>query len=151
MATVSSVWPQNRSRRSLGWASKPRWWRVFLVWASKPLDMVWWFGSQNHRDSFLVWVSKSSRLWFVGCATKPIAGCDDVGHASRSSGLLRVEANRARVSQSGLKTVRCTTAGGARVTIAEFMSEESWKRMGQYDGLRRTLLPLLYHFHSLRF
>jgi hypothetical protein len=27
-----------------------------------------------------------------------------VGHASRSSGLLRLEANRARVSQSGLKT-----------------------------------------------
>jgi hypothetical protein len=27
--------------------------------------------SQNHRDGFLVWASKSSRLRFVGCAIKP--------------------------------------------------------------------------------
>jgi hypothetical protein len=29
---------------------------------------------QNHRDGFLVWASKPSRLWFVGCATKPMEG-----------------------------------------------------------------------------
>jgi hypothetical protein len=33
---------------------------------------------------------------------------DGVGHASRSSGLLRLEASRARVSQSGLKTGKGT-------------------------------------------
>jgi hypothetical protein len=45
-----------------------------------------------------------------------------VGHASRSSGLLHVEASRARVFQSDLKTGGCTTAGGARDTIAEVVS-----------------------------
>jgi hypothetical protein len=41
------------------------------------------------------------------------------GHASRSSGLLCVEASLARVSQSGLKTAEGATMGGARGTIAE--------------------------------
>jgi len=44
---------------------------------------------------------------------------DGVGHASRSGGLLRLEASRARVSQSGLKTGGGATAGGARGIIAE--------------------------------
>jgi hypothetical protein len=48
-----------------------------------------------------------------------------MGHASRSSGLLHVEASRARVFQSGLKTGRGTTAGGARGTIVEVVSEAS--------------------------
>jgi hypothetical protein len=48
-----------------------------------------------------------------------------VGHVSRSSGLLRVEASLARVSQSGLKTAGGTTAGGARGTNAEVASEAS--------------------------
>jgi hypothetical protein len=69
---------------------------------------------QNHRDGFLVWASKPSRLWFVGCATKP-----------RSSGLLGVEASLARVSQSGLKIGRGTTMGGARDTNVEVASEVS--------------------------
>jgi hypothetical protein len=47
------------------------------------------------------------------------------GHASRSSGLLRVEASLARVSQSGLKTGGGVTTGGARGTIAEVASEVS--------------------------
>jgi hypothetical protein len=46
-----------------------------------------------------------------------------VGHASRSGGLLHLEASRAKVSQSGLKTGRDTTVGGARDTIAEVASE----------------------------
>jgi hypothetical protein len=45
------------------------------------------------------------------------------GHTSRSSGLLRVEASLARVSQSGLKTDGGTTAGGARGVIVEVASE----------------------------
>jgi hypothetical protein len=47
------------------------------------------------------------------------------GHTSRSSGLLRVEASLARVSLSGLKTGRGATAGGARGTIMEVVSEAS--------------------------
>jgi hypothetical protein len=47
------------------------------------------------------------------------------GHASRSSGLLRVKASLAMVSQSGLKTDGCATTGGARGTIAEVASEAS--------------------------
>jgi hypothetical protein len=48
-----------------------------------------------------------------------------VGHTLRSSGLLRMEASRAMVSQSGLKTDRGATAGGARGTIAEVASSPS--------------------------
>jgi hypothetical protein len=48
-----------------------------------------------------------------------------VGHTSRSSSLLRVEASLARVSQSGLKTRGGATAGGARGTITEVASEAS--------------------------
>jgi hypothetical protein len=48
-----------------------------------------------------------------------------MGHVSRSSGLLYVEASLARVFQSGLKTVGDSTTGGARGTIAEVASETS--------------------------
>jgi hypothetical protein len=47
------------------------------------------------------------------------------GHTSRSSSLFRVEASLARVSQSGLKTGRGATTGGARGTIMEVASEAS--------------------------
>jgi hypothetical protein len=46
-----------------------------------------------------------------------------VGHASISSGLLHVEASLARVSQSGLKTDGCATAGGTHGTIVEVASD----------------------------
>jgi hypothetical protein len=45
-----------------------------------------------------------------------------VGHASRSGGLLCLEASRARVSQSGLKTGGGMTMGGARGIITEVAS-----------------------------
>jgi hypothetical protein len=48
-----------------------------------------------------------------------------VGHASRSSGLLRMEATLARVSQSDLKTDGGATMGGACGTIVEVASEAS--------------------------
>jgi hypothetical protein len=48
-----------------------------------------------------------------------------VGHASRSSSLLDVEASLASVSQSGLKTDGGVTTGGARDTITEVASEVS--------------------------
>jgi hypothetical protein len=47
------------------------------------------------------------------------------GHASRSSGLLHVEASLARVSQSDLKTDRDTMTGGARDTISKVVSKVS--------------------------
>jgi hypothetical protein len=46
-----------------------------------------------------------------------------VGHASRSTSLLGVEANLARVFQSGLKTGGGAMTGGARGTIMEVASE----------------------------
>jgi hypothetical protein len=48
-----------------------------------------------------------------------------VGQASRSSGLLHVEASLTRVSQSGLKTDGGVTVGGARGTIAKVVLEAS--------------------------
>jgi hypothetical protein len=48
-----------------------------------------------------------------------------VGHASRSSGLLGLEASLARVFQSGLKTGGGATTSGTRDTIAEVTSEAS--------------------------
>jgi hypothetical protein len=54
-----------------------------------------------------------------------MGGCDGVGHASRSSGLHRVEASLARVFQSDLKTSRGAMVGGARGAIAEVVSESS--------------------------
>jgi hypothetical protein len=47
------------------------------------------------------------------------------GHASRSSGLLCVEASLTRVSQSVLKTSGGVTVGIARGTITEVASEAS--------------------------
>jgi hypothetical protein len=47
------------------------------------------------------------------------------GHMLRSSGLLHVEASLTRVFQSGLKTGRGATTGGARGTITEVASEAS--------------------------
>jgi hypothetical protein len=48
-----------------------------------------------------------------------------VGHASRSSSLLHVEASLARVSQFDLKIGGGATVGDARCTITEVASESS--------------------------
>jgi riboflavin synthase alpha subunit len=48
-----------------------------------------------------------------------------VRHVLRSSGLLRMEASLARVSQSDLKTGGSATMGGACGTITEVASEAS--------------------------
>jgi hypothetical protein len=73
-----------------------------------------------------------------------------VEHASRSSGLLLMEASLARVSQSGLKTGGGATPVGARGTIMEVVSEASGRRPGRCDGLRRTLLPYICRFQYIR-
>jgi hypothetical protein len=75
--------------------------------------MFSWFGPQN-QVCFGLSVAPQNRRMEVG-----------VGHTSRSSGLLRVQASLARVSQSGLKTDGGATAGGAYGTIAEVASEAS--------------------------
>jgi hypothetical protein len=49
----------------------------------------------------------------------------DAGHASRSSGLLHMEASLARVSQSVLKTGGGATMGDACGTITEVALEAS--------------------------
>jgi hypothetical protein len=73
----------------------------------------------------VIWPTKSPRRFFgLGLKTMWEEVCrfapqnrqvveDGVGHASRSSGLLRLEASRARVSQSSLKTGR----GVARMVL----------------------------------
>jgi hypothetical protein len=66
---------------------------------------VSWFGPQNQADFYLSDAPQNRRRE-VGA-----------GHASRSSGLLRVETCRVRVSQSGLKTGGDATTGGARGTM----------------------------------
>jgi hypothetical protein len=48
-----------------------------------------------------------------------------VGHTSRCSGLLHVEASLTRVFQFGLKTGGGAIMGGAHDTIAEVASEAS--------------------------
>jgi hypothetical protein len=75
--------------------------------------MIYWFVHQN-QVGFDLSVAPQNRRREVGA-----------GHASRSSSLLGVEANLARVSQSGLKTGGGTTTGGARGTITEVASEAS--------------------------
>jgi hypothetical protein len=75
--------------------------------------MVSWFGPQN-QAGFGLSVAPQNRWREV-----------DVGHASRSSALLHVEASLARVSQSSLKTGGGARMGGARGTIAEVASEAS--------------------------
>jgi hypothetical protein len=64
-----------------------------------------------------------------------------VGHALRSSGLLRVEASRARVSESVLKTSGDATVGGAHDTIMVVASSPSGTQTGRYNGLCGTLVP----------
>jgi hypothetical protein len=71
---------------------------------------VSWFGLQNQAGYGLLVASKNR---WEG---------DDVGHTSRSSGLLHVKISQARVSQSDLKTSEGATAGGACGIIAEVAS-----------------------------
>jgi hypothetical protein len=73
-----------------------------------------------------------------------------VGDMSRSSGLVCLEASRARVSQSGLKTGGGVTAGGARGIIVEITWSCSSRQTGRCDGLYRTHLPQDRSFHCIR-
>ncbi len=96
----------------------------FPVWASKPAarfsdlglkinTTVSWFGPQNYAGFGLSVAPQNQQRE------------DGTGHASRSDGLLRLEASGSRVSRSRLKTGGGATAGGAHGTIAEVASEAS--------------------------
>jgi hypothetical protein len=79
----------------------------------KPTATVSWFGPQN-QAGFSLSVASQNRWKEVS-----------VRHTLRSSSLLRVEASRARLSKSNLKTSGGATAGVACGTIAEVASESS--------------------------
>jgi hypothetical protein len=69
--------------------------------------MVSWFMPQNQANFDLSVVPQNR--WRE----------DSVGHASRSDGLLRLEASRGRISRSSLKTGGGATAGGVE-------AEDGW-------------------------
>jgi hypothetical protein len=75
--------------------------------------MVSWFGPQNQANFSLSVAPQNQRRE------------DGVGHALISSGLLQCEVSQARVSQSGLKTGRGATMGGACGIIVEVASSGS--------------------------
>jgi hypothetical protein len=74
---------------------------------------VSWFGPQNQADFGLSVAPQNQRREV------------SVGHTSRSSGLIRMEASLTKIFQSGLKTGRGATVGGARDIIVEVASETS--------------------------
>jgi hypothetical protein len=88
------VEPQNQGRWISRFGPQNRQWR-FGDLAHKINTMVFWFGPQNQVG--------------YGLSIAPQNQWDDkdsIGHASRSSGLLHLEASRARISMSSLKTCR---------------------------------------------
>jgi hypothetical protein len=130
------VEPQHQGQRFLsGLASKPLG-RFPLVWLQN-----WWlqvsrFGPQNQQLRFgdlglkitttVSWFGPQNNAGF-GLSIVPRNQWREVdaGHMSKSVGLLRLEANHVRVSQSGLKAGGGTTAGGAHGTITEVVSGSS--------------------------
>jgi hypothetical protein len=109
---------------SPGLASKLRWWRVFRF---GPQNRYLWFGDLGLKITVMVsWFVPQNQVGFsLSVAPQNRRREVGVGHASRSSDLLHVEASLARISQSGLKTGRGVTIGGARGTITEVASEAS--------------------------
>jgi hypothetical protein len=94
VATVLVIWPQNHS---LGffWIVPQNWQLRFGELAHKIITTVSWFSPQNHVGYGLSVAPK--HRW---------EDEDGTGHVSKSSGLLHLEASRARVSQSSIKTDR---------------------------------------------
>jgi hypothetical protein len=98
--------------------------------------MVSWFGPQNRQLWFgdlgikitatVSWFLPQNQVDF-GLSVAPQNRRREVGvgHTSRSSSLLGIEASLARVFQSDLKTDGGATTGGARGTIAKVASEAS--------------------------
>jgi hypothetical protein len=83
-------------------------------------------GLKTDSSGLVIWASKSP-LRFLGLsvASQNRWSEVDTGHASRSSGLLHMEASLGRVCQSDMKTDKGATAGGVRGNITEVASEAS--------------------------
>jgi hypothetical protein len=92
-------------------------------------------GLKPGSSGLVIWVSKSPRqflglwlktMWAFFCQLRhKIDGGRSAQDASRSSGLLHVEASLARVPQSDMKTGGGATAGGVRGTITEIVAKAS--------------------------
>jgi hypothetical protein len=116
-----------------GLASKPAA-MVSCGLASKPAVTVSWFGPQNRWVRFgdlglkittaVSWFVSQNQVSFgLSVAPQNRREGNGVGHASRSSDLLRVEASWARVFQSSLKTGEGAMMNSARGTIMEVASK----------------------------
>jgi hypothetical protein len=121
------VWPQNQGRRFLSVWPQNRWFRVsrfgsqnrqlrFCDLGLKITVTVSWFGPQNQVGNSLS-VAPQNRQ----------ENEDGMGHVSRSSDLLRLEASRARVFQSGLKI------GGGAVWMIHLASSRRLCRVESED------------------
>jgi hypothetical protein len=80
-----------------------------------------WFGDLGLKITALVsWFDPQNQAGF-GLSVPPQNRHKEVsvGHVPRSSGLLRLEASRVRIFQSGLKTGGDVTAGGTRGIITD--------------------------------
>jgi hypothetical protein len=102
---LSVVWPQNHWDGFSRFGLKPMT-SGFLVWSSKPAATVWWFEPQNLRDGFLVCAQNQAGYDLSVASQNRWEDEDGVRHASRSSGLVRVEVSQVRIFQSDLKTGR---------------------------------------------
>jgi phage-related baseplate assembly protein len=101
----------------------------FLILASKQRSMVSWFEPQNRQLRFddlehkitatISWFGPQNQVEYdlLVVPQNRWEDEDSVGHASRSSSLLHLEASQARVSQFCLKTGEGATASGARDII----------------------------------
>jgi hypothetical protein len=112
-----------------GLASKPAV-TVFSGLASKPVGRVFRFGPQNQQLWFgeLGFKITATVSWFVPQNQADFSLSvvpqyrwreDSARHASRSGSFLHLEASRARVFQSSLKTGGAVMAGVARCSITE--------------------------------
>jgi hypothetical protein len=98
-----------------------------MVFLFGPQNRQLWFGDLGLKITVTVsWCGPQNQVGF-GLSVAPQNRRREVGvgHASRSSGLLYLEASLARVSQPSLKTGGDVTTGGARGTIVKVASEAS--------------------------
>jgi hypothetical protein len=100
------------------------WWRVFRF---EPQNRQFWFGDLVLKITATVSCFGPQNQVGFGLSVAPQNRWREVGagHASRSSGLLDVEASLSRVFQSGLKIGGGATMGGAHDTIAKVASKAS--------------------------
>jgi hypothetical protein len=104
-----------------------------VVWPQNHCDWFPALGLKTECYGLVIWASKSPR-WFLGFGIKTkrdtisrlhhkIDERMRTGHASKYIGLLRVEASRARVSQSSLKT------GGAAARMVQVTLSRRLRRV----------------------